>query len=57
MSMRLLWCVAHSCVTSYQPEDGFGPKLEEQLKLNPFHCVIQSQALKEKNGGVNMSAT
>jgi len=45
------------CVfANYQPEDGAGPSISEQLKLEPFACVIKSPELRTENGGHGMSA-
>eukprot|EP00435_Cladocopium_sp_Y103_P016776 s2900_g4.t1 len=35
-----LWCCAFA---QYQPEDGAGPSLQQQLSLDPFKSVIQSR--------------
>eukprot|EP00435_Cladocopium_sp_Y103_P007776 s3932_g2.t1 len=35
-----LWCCTFA---QYQPEDGAGPSLKEQLSLDPFKIVIQSR--------------
>ncbi|CAE8609714.1 unnamed protein product [Polarella glacialis] len=45
------------CVfANYQPQDGAGPSIGEQLALQPFKVVIQSQGMKVENGGHGMCA-
>ena len=41
--------------SNYQPEDGVGPKLKDQLAMNPFACVIQSTSILKTHGGVSTS--
>lgn len=41
------------CVfANYQPDDGAGPTLQEQLNLEPFTAVIESAAVKQGQGMV-----
>eukprot|EP00747_Dinoflagellata_sp_TGD_P221256 gnl/TRDRNA2_/TRDRNA2_93111_c0_seq1.p1 gnl/TRDRNA2_/TRDRNA2_93111_c0~~gnl/TRDRNA2_/TRDRNA2_93111_c0_seq1.p1 ORF type:complete len:560 (-),score=126.87 gnl/TRDRNA2_/TRDRNA2_93111_c0_seq1:185-1864(-) len=43
------------CVFSnYQAEDGKGPSIKEQIALNPFAQVIESEELKTRSGGHGM---
>ena len=42
-------------LSNYQAEDGAGPMIAEQLAMNPFAVVIQSDAIKGTNGGVSIS--
>ena len=44
-------------LSNYQAEDGAGPMIAEQLAMNPFAVVIQSDAIKGTNGGVRALAT
>mmetsp|Transcript_46632 Transcript_46632/g.104519 ORF Transcript_46632/g.104519 Transcript_46632/m.104519 type:complete len:494 (-) Transcript_46632:71-1552(-) len=50
--VRLWFCV----FANYQCGDGKGPSLKEQLALDPFAKVIESQALKSEAGGQGMLA-
>ena len=45
------WLLCHS----YQPEDGYGPTIAQQLKLEPFKVVVQSNGIKPEFGGVTSS--
>lgn len=51
-SAALWFCV----FSNYQPEDGTGPSLMEQLKLKPFADVIASPSLCNKAGGYGVVA-
>jgi len=43
------------CVfANYQAEDGYGPSIAEQLTMNPFKAVIESEAIKRHSGGHGM---
>ena len=41
---------------SFQCEDGSGPSIAQQLAMNPFQVVIESDAVKVEFGGYGMSA-
>ena len=44
-------------VGSYQPGDGAGPSIAEQLALEPLQMVLQTKALQPLHGGVRALPT
>eukprot|EP00418_Pyrodinium_bahamense_P057775 CAMPEP_0179163848 /NCGR_PEP_ID=MMETSP0796-20121207/80365_1 /TAXON_ID=73915 /ORGANISM="Pyrodinium bahamense, Strain pbaha01" /LENGTH=218 /DNA_ID=CAMNT_0020866219 /DNA_START=1 /DNA_END=653 /DNA_ORIENTATION=- len=49
-STPLWFCV----FANYQAQDGYGPSIQEQIKMSPFSVVIESPAVKNENGGSGM---
>ena len=53
----MTWYGIAGVFSNYQAEDGAGPMIAEQLAMNPFAVVIQSDAIKGTNGGVRALCT
>merc|ERR1712232_452453 len=46
-SARVWFCIA----ALYQPEDGAGPSVDDQVKMDPFGCVIRSLSTSSGEDG------